>query len=58
MPAEPAPQYLANLCPFDPLLIVAGFKRCDYVVARYSIGPIAMLPDQGVRCILSRLLSL
>jgi len=51
MPAEPMPQYPANLRPPDPLAIVAGLKRGDDVIARYSIGPIAMLPDQGVRCI-------
>ena len=33
MSAEPAPQCPANLSPLDPLVIVAGFERCDYVVA-------------------------
>ena len=33
MPAEPEPQYPANLRPLDPLLIVAGFKRLDHMVA-------------------------
>jgi len=50
MPAEPAPQYFANLHPLDPLLIVAGLERRDHMVARYPVSPIAMLPDQGVRC--------